>query len=246
MASLGDASIQAILLDIEGTTTPVDFVHNVLFSYARGHLGKFVHQPPEPITLEIEELRKEHAADKHKGLDPPGWVDSSADLPLASLVNYVEWLMDRDRKSAPLKSLQGKIWVEGYRSGELRSEIYADVPAAFMRWSQQQRDICIFSSGSRLAQKLLFAHTSIGDLTGFIREYFDTTVGTKTTEQSYSRIAATLQVPSSRMVFVSDTVKELEAAQVAGMKTLLCVRSPKCEVETSGAAIVHTFDEIFP
>jgi enolase-phosphatase E1 len=241
-----DESIRLILLDIEGTTTPVEFVYQVLFPYARNHLREFVQQPPEPINREIEELRKEHAADSQSGLEPPAWDDSPTGPTLSSLISYIEWLMSRDRKSTPLKSLQGKIWEAGYRSGELRSQVYPDVPVAFTRWSQHQKDICIFSSGSRLAQKLLFAHTSMGDLTGFIREYFDTTVGAKTVEQSYRQIATTLQLPGSRIMFVSDTLKELRAAQAVGMKPVLCLRSPGPGAETSGHAIVHTFDDILP
>ena len=242
-AIVGDRPIRVILLDIEGTTTPVEFVYEVLFPYARTHLREFVQQQHETLALEIRELRNEHGMDRQRGLDPPAWVDGSSDSSLPSVIAYVEWLMDRDRKSTALKSLQGKIWEEGYRSGELRSQVYPDVPVAFARWSRQQRDICIFSSGSILAQRLLFAHTFAGDLTCFIRDYFDTTVGAKTLEESYRGIASALQVPTSGMVFVSDTIKELEAAQFAGMKTFLCVRSARGEL-AAGQPIVHTFDEI--
>jgi enolase-phosphatase E1 len=241
-ALLNDASIQVILLDIEGTTTPVEFVYQALFPYARNQLRRFVHQQ-ETIAPEVEVLRKEHTMDLQQGLDPPAWADGPDSL-LPSMIAYVEWLMDRDRKSPALKSLQGKIWQEGYLSGELRGQVYSDVPLAFARWSRQGRDICIFSSGSVLAQKLLFAHTTAGDLTPFIRDYFDTSTGAKTAEQSYQRIATALKVPASEIVFLSDTRGELDAAQLAGMQTAWCIRSVQHQPESSNHPVIRTFDEI--
>jgi enolase-phosphatase E1 len=242
-ALLNDASIQVILLDIEGTTTPVEFVYQVLFPYARNQLRRFVHQQPQTIASDIKSLRKEHTIDLQQGLNPPAWDDGPDSL-LPSMIAYVEWLMDRDRKSPALKSLQGKIWQEGYLSGELRGQVYSDVPVAFERWSRQGRDICIFSSGSVLAQKLLFAHTTAGDLTPFIRDYFDTSTGAKTAEQSYRRIAAALKVPASEIVFLSDTRGELDSAQLAGMQTACCIRSAQHQRESSNHPVIRTFDEI--
>jgi enolase-phosphatase E1 len=245
-ALLGDPPIRVILLDIEGTTTGVEFVYQVLFPYARNHLRKFVYQQPEAIASEIEALRNEHRIDTQQGLDPPSGADGPGDSTLPSMVAYVEWLMDRDRKSPALKSLQGKIWQQGYRNGELHSHVYPDVPVAFARWSSQQRDICIFSSGSILAQKLLFAHTTAGDLTPFIREYFDTSTGAKTAEQSYRQITTALKVPSSEVLFLSDTLKELDAADLAGVQTAWCIRSARHQPEDSNHPVTRTFDEIFP
>src|SRR6185436_19881903 len=119
------------------------------------------------------------------------------------------WLMDQDRKSTPLKSLQGKIWEAGYRAGDLLAPMFEDVQRAFVRWREQQRDICIYSSGSRLAQELLFAQAEAGDLSAHIRDYFDTRVGAKREPQSYRRIAAALNTEPSDMVFVSDVTAEL-------------------------------------
>lgn len=243
-----DTGIRAILLDIEGTTTPIDFVYKVLFTYARDHVGEFIRQNsanPE-VRTDIARLLEEHTRDRRQKLDPPIWWEDQPGILVASVVAYVHWLMDRDRKSAALKSLQGKIWEAGYEGGELRSEVYADVPPAFARWHRQKKDISIFSSGSVLAQKLLFAHTPAGDLTQFIRYYFDITTGTKIEAGSYRRIATALEKPASEILFVSDVIAELDAAQLAGMQAVLCVRPERAEPAVSTRPVVYTFDEIFP
>ncbi len=152
--------------------------------------------------------------------------------------------MDRDRKSTGLKSLQGKIWEEGYRSGELRSEVYPDVAPALERWRGQGIEIAIFSSGSVQAQRSLFTNTVAGDLTRFIRDYFDTTTGPKTAPESYARIAAALERSTSEVVFVSDIAAELDAALTAGMQTALCVRKPGAAPAAGLHPVVHTFDQL--
>src|SRR5262249_19253547 len=161
-----------------GTTTPIDYVYNVLFPYARAHARDFLASHLESGALEsdIAGFLKEHSADASQGNEPPVLLVGTGRVAVDSLVAYVHWLMDRDRKSTPLKSLQGRIWDEGYRSGELRSQVFEDVPRAFERWRKQGKQICIYSSGSVLAQKLLFAHTESGDLTGYIDGYFDTNI----------------------------------------------------------------------
>ena len=277
---LPPTTCRLILLDIEGTTTPIDFVSNVLFPYARHHVKEFLlrHHHSADLRAAIEGLRKEHVVDAEQGLNPPLWPlaapserpglpgsRSRAQAPTAapeesrrsetaatelesidSVVAYVHWLMDRDRKSTALKSLQGKIWETGYQSGELRGEVYADVPPAFARWQSQGKDICIFSSGSVLAQKLLFAHTVAGDLTRFIREYFDTTTGAKTETDSYQRIANAVRLPPPELLFVSDVLAELDAARVTGTRTVLCVRPGRSEPDSTTHPPIRTFDEVFP
>jgi enolase-phosphatase E1 len=133
-------------------------------------------------------------------------------------------LIDRDRKSTALKSLQGKIWKQGYDNGDLKSQVFEDVAPALDRWRRAGLEIGIFSSGSKLAQKLLFAHTEAGDLTGFIDYYFDTTLGPKVRVQSYFDIASTLCTPPNELLFISDATAELDAALIAGMSTLLSDR----------------------
>ncbi len=159
---------------------------------------------------------------------------------------YVHWLMDRDRKSTGLKSLQGKIWEAGYRAGELRGQVYGDVLPAFDRWKQQGRDIAIFSSGSVQAQQCLFAHSTAGDLTPFIRAYFDTTTGAKTAADSYARIAAAVDRSPSEVLFLSDVSAELDAARQAGLATALCVRSPEAVPPGGEHPVIRTFDQVLP
>ena len=223
-----------ILLDIEGTTTPIEFVHNTLFPHARARVQEFLdrHGADPEVEADIALLRAEHAAE-------------TAPPPMASVAAYVRWLMDHDRKSTGLKSLQGKIWEEGYRAGELRGEVFPDVPPALDRWRRQGIDIAIFSSGSVQAQRNLFAHATAGDLTHFIRAYFDTTTGPKTAVQSYARIAAALDRSPSEILFLSDVGAELDAARAAGMRTAWCVRSPDvAPPPSSGHPVIRTFDDV--
>lgn len=215
-----------MLLDIEGTTTPIAFVHDMLFPYARARLSAFLDDALVAL------LREEYRA------EPP-----HADVPAWSPVEYASWLMDRDRKSTGLKSLQGKIWDHGYRTGELRGEVYPDVSPALARWRREGRDIAIFSSGSVQAQRDLFTNSVAGDLSPFLRAYFDTTTGPKRDPASYGRIAAALGRAPGEVRFISDVTEELDAAQRAGMRTALCVRSGTA-VSTNEHPVVGTFDEI--
>jgi enolase-phosphatase E1 len=234
---------RAILLDIEGTTTPVEFVYQTLFPFARRHVSAFLtaHSINEEVLADIARLREEHRAEVSKDQNPPAWRDEAR---LESAIAYVYWLMDHDRKSTGLKALQGKIWEAGYRSGELLGEVYADVPHAFERWRTQGKTLAIFSSGSVLAQRLLFSHTTAGDLTDFLSAYFDTTTGAKQDAESYRHIAAALALPTSAILFLSDVVVELDAAHQAGMQTALCVRSEPAP-NPNGHQLIRTFDQVF-
>ena len=235
------SEIRAILLDIEGTTTPIAFVHEVLFSYAREHVREFLENnvSSEYVLEDIALLTEDHVADVMSGETPPELSD------VESVAAYVQWLIERDRKSTGLKSLQGKIWRQGYMDGSLRAQVYADVAPAFERWKKKGWSIGIFSSGSVLAQKLLFAHTEAGDLSRLIDHYFDTNVGKKGEAESYRRIAASMKVKTEEILFVSDVVVELDAAQEAGMKTLLSIR-PGNQVQERAAEFkaIESFEEI--
>ena len=215
----------AILLDIEGTTTPIAFVTEVLFPYARTHVREHLeHRASRPAYAEIiTALRAEHRLEQQSADPPPAWDDAAGSW-LDAPVRYVEWLMDRDRKSTPLKSLQGRIWEEGYRRGEIIGEVFEDVPRALAAWQRQGVPVSIFSSGSVLAQQLLFRHSSAGDLSGFISGHFDTTVGPKVAADSYRRIAAAAGTPPGSILFVSDVTRELDAARAAGLQACLAVR----------------------
>lgn len=238
--SLSSAGIRGILLDIEGTTTPIAFVHDVLFTYARQHVRNYLVQHADTLTDDIALLRDEHTRDTSSGQQPPPLTDD-----VESIANYVHWLIDRDRKSTGLKSLQGKIWREGYTSGTLKSQVFSDVRPAFERWHKAGLRISIFSSGSALAQQLLFAHTEDGDLTTFISDYFDTNIGAKGDAESYRRIAKQMNLSPVEILFISDVVTELEAATEAGMKTKLSIRvGNHPQPNTDFFQMIQTFDEV--
>jgi enolase-phosphatase E1 len=240
--------VRSILLDIEGTTTPLTFVSDVLFPYARSRAEQFLkeHTSSADVRADIAALHQESLADARQGLDPPPWDNGTQEGELASIVGYIHWLMARDRKSTPLKSLQGRIWQKGYATGELRGEIFADVPIALRRWHAQQRTTCIFSSGSAMAQRLLFANSVEGDLTPYLSAFFDTTIGAKNETQSYRRIADTLQRLPAEIVFISDVTAELDAARAAGLQTLLCHRPGNRPQPENTHPTIHSFDQFLP
>jgi enolase-phosphatase E1 len=234
----GDAAL--VLLDVEGTTTPVDFVLRVLFPDARERVGAFLeaHASDPGIARDLAGLREEWARDEDDRRSPPAWDGSTA-----AAAAYARWLMDHDRKATALKSLQGKIWAEGYAAGRLRGPVYDDVPPALARWTAAGRRVAIFSSGSVLAQELLFRHSNHGDLTPFLSGYFDTTTGPKGEAASYRRIAEALGEPPTAGLFVSDSVAELDAARTAGFATALAVRAPPAPLG-HGHPEVGTFDAL--
>lgn len=230
--SISIAGVRGILLDIEGTTTPIAFVHDVLFSYARSHVRDYVlkHFEADDVRADLKLLRQEG-----------GEFSDDVD----AVVAHINQLIDLDRKSTGLKSLQGKIWHEGYAEGTLRAQVYPDVAPALARWRLAGLNINIFSSGSVLAQQLLFAHTEAGDLTQFINNYFDTTTGKKGEVESYERIAETVKLQPTEMLFISDVVNELAAAREAGMKTALSLRPGNPPQESAEQyQTIHTFDEL--
>lgn len=249
MTTASEERIKVLLLDIEGTTTPIDFVYKVLFPYARAHFEEYLSkhlQSPE-LQADLAALLELNGEDLRRGLDPPRLEASVETLSLKDVVAYLEWLMDRDSKASPLKSIQGKIWEAGYNSGDLRSELFEDVPRSFNRWREQGRSICIYSSGSVLAQKLLFARTQFGDLTPSIDHYFDTNMGAKKESDSYRRIANEVGVAPDEIVFVSDVVDELKAAAASGLQTRVCIRPGNYPQPDAGSYFtVHSFDELLP
>jgi enolase-phosphatase E1 len=154
-------------------------------------------------------------------------------------------LMDQDSKDPELKKLQGHMWEEGYRSGELAGEMFEDVPRALKRWREQRIDTGVFSSGSVLAQKLLFRHSTAGDLTPFLKWHFDTSVGVKTDAGSYAKIATLMEAPPPDVTFISDVVRELDAARAAGMRTALSLRPGNpAQPENHGHPRIRSFDEL--
>ena len=247
MSSLTSEQIRGVLLDIEGTVTPISFVHDVLFPYARARVRDYLagHYQSTEVIADVAKLRTEHSADVEQNLNPPPLNPGSRDTEIDAIVSYVSWLIDRDRKSTGLKSLQGKIWKEGYLNGELNAPLFVDVPQAMRRWRRAGLKISIFSSGSSLAQQLLFAHTNSGDLTSLIESYFDTSVGAKGASESYRKISSSLKLPPSWLLFISDVVAELDAARETGMQTLLCIRPGNDpQRDAYGHHSIQDFDEV--
>jgi enolase-phosphatase E1 len=234
-----------ILLDIEGTTTPIAFVTETLFPYARTHLRSYLERhggSPQYLEL-LRMFRQEHAADAQSRLNVPPWSGIGADA-RASVEAYAEWLMDRDRKSPALKELQGYVWEEGYRNGELVAPVFPDVPRAFERWQQAGTGIGIFSSGSVLAQRWLFRCSSAGDLSRFLCCHFDTHIGSKKDATSYERIAREADKRPADILFVSDVAAELDAARAAGMNTIMSQRPGNPPQPEHDHRTVASFDEI--
>jgi enolase-phosphatase E1 len=220
---------RAILLDIEGTTTPITFVYDVLFPFARAHAHEHLDEEAQ------RSLKLEHDTDLARGLRPPAWSGGA--------LAYVHWLMDQDRKSTALKNFQGKIWQEGYRRGQLHGDVYPDVPPALERWHRAGLDVRIYSSGSILAQQLIFSTTRYGDLTRFLNGYFDTTLGAKTESSSYEKIASAFALSPSEILFISDVVRELDAATSAGLQTRLAIRPGNHPQPPNSYPTVSTLEE---
>jgi len=250
------APYRSILLDIEGTTTPISFVYEVLFPYARRHLREYLEEPAngEALREPLRLIHEEQLADSLAAERSPEGRRSSAEEREAlversrsgpsSVADYVESLMDLDRKSPGLKLLQGQIWEAGYRSGELKGEVFVDVVPALERWRRQEIEAAIYSSGSELAQRLLFGSTAYGDLTPYFARFFDTAAGAKGSVDSYSRIADALRCPVDRVLFVSDVTTELEAARGAGCQTRLCIRPGNRPQPPHTFEVIETFDQV--
>lgn len=202
--------ITAILTDIEGTTTSIDFVHQTLFPYARARIRGWL---------------REHAgeAEVHRQLDAVEQLENR-ELSLAEAADVLERWIDEDRKVTPLKALQGMIWAEGYLRGELKGHVYPDTPEALKAWQASGLSLYVYSSGSVAAQKLIFGHTDYGDLTPLFSGYFDTEVGGKREAASYRTILHRLERPGKEVLFLSDIGEELDAARAAGLWTCQLVR----------------------
>jgi enolase-phosphatase E1 len=231
-----------ILLDIEGTTTPISFVYETLFPYARMHLKQFLeeHGNDEGLRRDLEHLVEENRAEK--AVCAPAISEA---LSRAQAYDYLVWLMNEDRKSPALKSIQGRIWETGYANGQLTSTVFADVPVAFERWRGEGRRIAIYSSGSLLAQRQLFQHSQAGDLTPWIEAYFDTATGAKTEVESYYRIAHALSVRPAEILFLSDSPAELDPAASAGLRVHLAIRPGNREEHPSVRHLpVFSLDEL--
>lgn len=211
--------IKAIVTDIEGTTSSLSFVKDVLFPCARTHIGGFIRQHAgEPaIAVLIEDVRQE----------------VGNDLSLEDVITTLEQWIDADKKITPLKALQGLLWESGYQQGDFKGHIYPDAKQQLENWHQQGIKLYVYSSGSVHAQKLLFGYTEHGDLNYLFSGYFDTKIGAKVERDSYQHIAEMIQLPASQILFLSDVKPELDAAKAAGMQTTWLVRESDIDVQAS-------------
>ena len=232
-----------ILLDIEGTTSDIAFVRDVLFPYARREVAPFLerHSSRPAVQSALNQMAIDAGT-----LDLARWCPHPFPSPEAQTWIGVEVgrLMDVDSKKTGLKALQGLIWESGYRDGTLRAHVYPEVPTAFRRWTDAGLSLAIYSSGSIPAQKLLFAHTIAGDLTPFLSAYHDTTSGPKRAAESYRTIAAASGLAPAEMLFLSDISEELDAAREAGLRTGNVVRPEAAISGTATHPVVSSFDEI--
>jgi len=229
--------IRAIVTDIEGTTSSISFVHQILFPYALKALPTFVRH-------NIDDAAVRHWLDK-AALDIGGVVDD--DCVVAVLQDWIR----EDRKHPALKALQGMLWKDGYERGDYRGHVYPDAVEALKRWHADGIPLYVYSSGSVAAQNLLFAHSEAGDLSGLFAGNFDTAVGNKREVGSYLRIAHELGLPPEDVLFLSDVVEELDAARLAGFRTILVDRaedypSPRDGAATRGHPRAMSFAELDP
>ena len=230
------------LLDIEGTTTSVGFVFDVLFPFARSQAAGFL--AAQGATAEVEEtlalLASDARAERAAGLDCPEVLEGEARLATAEAAML--WMMDRDRKTQGLKRLQGQIWRAGYEQGTLESDVFDDVPVALQKWRSEGARIFIYSSGSVAAQRLLFRYSRCGDLTGLIDGYFDTAVGEKRSAASYARILAEVAAAGSQVLFLTDIVAEADAATAAGVQVCIAERPGNATQPAHGYPVSSRFD----
>jgi enolase-phosphatase E1 len=221
--------IRAIVTDIEGTTTALTFVKDVLFPYAREHMAEFIraNEKKPAVAEQLAEVRKITGAD----------LDTNA-----VIARLIEWI-DQDQKITPLKTLQGIMWEDGYKRNEYKAHVYEDALENLKKWHKQGIRLYVYSSGSVQAQKLLFAYTEEGDITNLFSGYFDTRVGGKMEADSYRNIVKSIDILPSEILFLSDIEQELDAAREAGMQTTWLVRDGEIDPDASHRQ-VKSFDEI--
>jgi enolase-phosphatase E1 len=212
---------RGILLDVEGTTSSVAFVYEVLFPYAKARLDAYFDAAwnTPPCAAACEQISRDAG---HASL--AAWSAAARAAPRELVRTELVRLMEADAKTTGLKQWQGLVWEEGYRSGALVSHVYDDVAPALRRWQAGGLDVRIYSSGSVAAQKLFFGHTTAGDLLPLLLGHYDTTVGAKREPGSYRRIAADMGLSAGEILFASDVSAELDAARRAGMHTALVIR----------------------
>ncbi|KAA1173706.1 acireductone synthase [Marinobacter salinexigens] len=222
--------IRVVLTDIEGTTSSISFVHDVLFPYASEHLPGFVRQHYRDNQAVSEQLAAVAETAGVDGNDVDGLIEV-----------LQSWIRD-DRKETPLKALQGMIWEQGYHQGELKGHIYDDAAEYLQRWHDRGLRLFVYSSGSVKAQKLIFGYTTDGDFTPYFSGYFDTRIGGKKESDSYRNILREVGVEAGTVLFLSDVEAELAAAEEAGMQTAWLVRDG--DLPETSRFVARNFSEV--
>ena len=222
-------NIRAIVTDIEGTTSSIAFVHEVLFPYASRMLPDYIRtrQQDDNIRTLLQETRAE-AGETDAGLE------RTIDI-------LLQWIRE-DRKATPLKALQGLVWEQGFERGDFTGHVYEDASRKLQEWHQAGFKLYVYSSGSVYAQQLFFGHSDAGDLLHLFEAHFDTTIGHKREPESYRAIAAAIGMDAGQILFLSDVAEELDAAAEAGMRTVQLVRDDS--TVAGSHTVVHDFDQL--
>ncbi|XP_071795350.1 enolase-phosphatase E1-like [Asterias amurensis] len=247
--------VEVIVLDIEGTTTPISFVKDILFGYVREHLEEYLEENWEKTECQddVKALRDQTLLDK----DLEGAVAIPEEAPEVSssssvrkaVVDNIRWLMAKDRKVTALKQFQGHMWRSGYQEKKVVGELFSDVLPVIKHWASEEKKIYIYSSGSVEAQKLLFGHTEHGSLLKYFSGYFDTKIGAKVEKESYQKIAEEVECDPSKILFLTDVTREATSAHQAGFKTAIVVRdgnAPLTEEEIKSFNQIKSFSELLP
>lgn len=229
---LAITNLRAVVLDIEGTTCPVDFVTGVLFPHAVEALPTWLQR--RRGSQDLEPLRQQLLQAWHEETDPTAPPAPADDGDPAALLPWLGWLMAHDRKLTALKDLQGIIWADGYADGQLQAPLFDDVVPALRRWHGAGLQLAVYSSGSVAAQKLLYGHSSEGDLQPLFSGWFDTRLGPKQESGSYQRLVETLGCQPDQVLFLSDARAELAAAATAGLQVCGCRRTGNPDPLTDG------------
>ncbi|KAG8502575.1 hypothetical protein CXB51_000036 [Gossypium anomalum] len=242
---------RCIVLDIEGTTTPISFVTDILFPYAQNNVGRHLSATYASAETQddIKLLRSQVEDDLKQGVIgavPIPSEDAEKEEVIAALVANVEAMIKADRKITALKQLQGHIWRTGFENNELKGIVFDDVPEALEKWHASGVKVYIYSSGSRLAQRLLFGNTKFGDLRKYLSGFFDTAVGNKREKRSYVEITDTLGVDKpSEILFLTDIYQEAIAAKAAGMEAIISVRPGNSPLpDNHGFKTINSFLEV--
>ncbi|XP_060681634.1 enolase-phosphatase E1 [Hemiscyllium ocellatum] len=254
MQTVVPPAVSAFLLDIEGTTTPISFVKDVLFPYIKENVKSYLHThwDEKECQEDVDLLRKQAKNDEELegAVLIPEWCsgeNADKEQALEMVTNNILWQMSQDRKTRALKQLQGHMWREAFLRGEVKGEVYKDVAPAIKEWRKEGKKVYIYSSGSVEAQKLLFGYSIEGDLLELFDGHFDTKIGSKVKAESYREIAKNIGCSTDNILFLTDVTKEARAAEEAGARVILVVRPGNTELteeEGMSHSIITSFGEL--